>query len=128
ELMTQNPMSTRGTWAATAVWIVTQSKAGPSGSHFASTCSPVHSESEPSRSPSRAISRMRAQASAGRQPSNSLKYPCGRSSPTFIASIRPEAPDAPPGLEHVERAAEDVEVRDRIARHDQDVRITSRSQ
>ena len=73
ELITQKPMSTRGTTAATAVWSVTQSKVGPSGSHLASTCSPVQSESNPRRSPSRAISRIRAHAAPGAQPSNSLK-------------------------------------------------------
>ena len=73
ELMTPKPMSTRGTAAATAVWIVTQSKIIPSRSHFARTCSPVHSESKPSRSPSRAISRIRSQAAPGVQPSNSSK-------------------------------------------------------
>ena len=73
ELMTPNPMSTRGTAAATAVWRVTQSKMIPSGSHLASVCSPVHRASKPRRSPRRAMSRMRSHAATGCQPSNSLK-------------------------------------------------------
>ena len=73
ELMTPNPMSTRGTRAAIAVWIVTQSNTIASASHFASTCSPVHRESKPRRSPRRATSTIRSQAALGVQPSNSLK-------------------------------------------------------
>ena len=73
ELTTPNPMSTRGTAAATAVWRVRQSKTISSGSHLERVCSPAHRASKPRRSPSCAIWRMRSHAATGCQPSNSLK-------------------------------------------------------
>ena len=73
ELTTTKPSSTRGTIDARAVIAVTPSNATPSGSHFATTCSPIQIDSKPSRSPSWAISTMRSHAGRGSQPSKSLK-------------------------------------------------------
>ena len=72
-LTMQNPISTRGTTAATAVASVKQSKAIDSPPHFDVTCSPNQTESKPRCSASWQISITRRTARPGSQPSNSLK-------------------------------------------------------